>query len=199
MRYRAFVSYSHAGDGRLAPELQSALQKFAKPWYLLRALRIFRDKTSLASTPGLWTSIEEALSRSEFFLLLASPDAAASPWISREVQWWLTNRNTATMLIVLTGGDVFWNPETSDFDRKTTTALPARLFGSSARNRFMSTSSGQRTLINSRSGTPGFAPQSSTSRRPFTRDPKTSSTGMMSVSTKDAPYRRGCGVQLSYC
>ena len=131
MQYKAFISYSHAGDGRLAPAVQSALQKFAKPWYRLRALRVFRDKTSLASTPGLWTSIEDALSRSEFFLLLASPDAAASHWIAREVQWWLTNRDTTTMLIVLTGGDASWNPDAVDFDRKTSTALPAVLFGRS--------------------------------------------------------------------
>src|SRR5262245_5926485 len=39
--YKAFMSYSHAADGRLAPTLQSALHRFAKPWYRLRALSIF--------------------------------------------------------------------------------------------------------------------------------------------------------------
>ena len=128
MQYKAFISYSHAADGRLAPALQAALQRFAKPWYRLRALRVFRDKTSLAATPGLWGSIEQALSRSEFFLLLASPEAAASPWIAREVEWWLTNRNTATILIVLTSGEVIWNPEVGDFDRSASNAIPAVLF-----------------------------------------------------------------------
>jgi hypothetical protein len=47
MAYHAFMSYSHAADGKLAPALQSALHRFAKPWYRLRAMRIFRDKTSL--------------------------------------------------------------------------------------------------------------------------------------------------------
>lgn len=32
-RYRAFISYSQAADGRLAPALQSGLQRLAKPWY----------------------------------------------------------------------------------------------------------------------------------------------------------------------
>ena len=45
--YTAFISYSHAVDGRLAPALQSALHGFAKPWYRLRALRVFRDQASL--------------------------------------------------------------------------------------------------------------------------------------------------------
>ena len=31
MIYKAFISYSHAVDGRLAPALQSALHHFAKP------------------------------------------------------------------------------------------------------------------------------------------------------------------------
>jgi WD40 repeat protein len=128
VQYKAFISYSHAADGKLAPAVQAALQKFAKPWYRLRALRVFRDKTSLAATPHLWGSIEEALSRSEFFLLLASPEAAASPWIAREVEWWLTSRDTATMLIVLTGGEVIWSSELRDFDRSSSSAVPAVLF-----------------------------------------------------------------------
>ncbi|MDQ3698882.1 MAG: hypothetical protein M3373_12810 [Gemmatimonadota bacterium] len=43
VRYDAFISYSHALDGTLAPALQSALHRFAKPWYRLRARRVFRD------------------------------------------------------------------------------------------------------------------------------------------------------------
>jgi hypothetical protein len=39
--YNAFISYNHAADGTLAPALQSALHRFAKPWYKLRALRVF--------------------------------------------------------------------------------------------------------------------------------------------------------------
>jgi hypothetical protein len=74
-RYNGFLSYSHAADGSLAPKLQSALHSFAKPWYRLRAIRIFRDKTSLSASPSLWPSIEAALRNSEFLLLMASPDA----------------------------------------------------------------------------------------------------------------------------
>ena len=129
MQYNAFISYSHAGDGRLAPALQSALQRFAKPWYRLRALRVFRDTTSLAAAPSLWGSIEQALERSEYFLLLASPEAAASFWINQEVTWWLQNRSPGTMLIVLTGGRLLWDQPKEDFDRDVTTALPPALLG----------------------------------------------------------------------
>jgi hypothetical protein len=55
-------------DGRLAPALQSALQRFSKPWYRLRALRVFRDNASLSANPALWSSIEDALGDSGWFI-----------------------------------------------------------------------------------------------------------------------------------
>ena len=89
--YDAFVSYSHAADGRLAPALQRGLQSLAKPWYRRRALRVFRDQTSLSASPELWSAIEEALSQARYFVLLASPEAAASRWVDQEVRWWREN------------------------------------------------------------------------------------------------------------
>ena len=59
--YKAFISYSHAKDKPIAAALQGAVQKLGKPWYRRRALRIFRDDTSLSATPSLWPSIERAL------------------------------------------------------------------------------------------------------------------------------------------
>src|SRR5438105_15608545 len=100
MTYKAFISYSHAADGKLAPALQSALHRFAKPWYRLRAMRVFRDKTTLSATPALWPAIQKALSESEYFLLLASPRAAASDWVQNEISWWLTHRSAEKMLIL---------------------------------------------------------------------------------------------------
>ena len=86
--YDGFISYSHAVDGRLAPALQRGLHRFAKPWYRLRALRVFRDETSLSATPELWPSIVEALDGSRWLILLASPEAAESPWVNDEVAHW---------------------------------------------------------------------------------------------------------------
>ena len=53
--FDAFISYSHAADGRLAPVLQAGLQSLGKPWYRRRALRVFRDQTTLSATPELWS------------------------------------------------------------------------------------------------------------------------------------------------
>jgi TIR domain len=91
-RYDAFISYSHAADGSLAPALQHGLQTLAKPLYQRKALWVFRDQTNLAATPGLWSTIEEALAASRFFVLLASPAAAESPWVQQELDWWHRHR-----------------------------------------------------------------------------------------------------------
>jgi WD40 repeat protein len=125
--YRAFISYSHESDLALAAALQSSLSQFAKPWYRLRSMRIFRDKTGLSANPALWQSIEDALSESEYFLFLASPASASSPWVQKEVEWWLKNRSSEKLLIALTAGEILWSGQ--DFDWQKTTAVPACLKG----------------------------------------------------------------------
>ena len=128
-KYQAFVSYSHDADGRLAASLQSSLSRFAKPWYRLRSMRIFRDQTGLSANPELWHSIEQALGESEHFLLLACPASAKSRWVQQEVEWWLQNRSVENLLIVLTDGEILWDAAAKDFDWEKTTALPSCLKG----------------------------------------------------------------------
>jgi hypothetical protein len=64
--FEAFISYSHAADGKLAAALQRNLHRFAKPIFKMRAIRVFRDETTLAMTPQLWPEIEKALRNSQF-------------------------------------------------------------------------------------------------------------------------------------
>ncbi len=132
MAYHAFMSYSHAADGKLAPALHHALHRFAKPWYRLRAVRVFRDKTNLHVTPRLWPAIQSALDQSSHFILLASPEAAASEWVTREIEHWLARRPADRILIVLTAGELEWNRSGGVFDADRTTALPAGLMSAFA-------------------------------------------------------------------
>ena len=124
--YDAFISYSHAKDKPIAAALQSVVQRLGKPWYRRRALRVFRDDTSLSATPHLWPSIEQALSQSRFLILLASPEAAASPWVGKEIEYWL---ETAQWIELLDHPESVWRPKVRQavshlFDQSTPVTVP---------------------------------------------------------------------------
>ncbi|MEO8667321.1 MAG: TIR domain-containing protein, partial [Bauldia sp.] len=127
--YDAFISYSHARDKAIASALQSVIQKVGKPWYRRRAARVFRDDTSLSATPHLWPSIEVALGQSRFLILLASPEAAASRWVQKEVTFWLDKKGPETFLIALTSGQLAWDRAAGDFCWSDATPLPTALKG----------------------------------------------------------------------
>jgi tetratricopeptide (TPR) repeat protein len=127
--YDAFISYSHSKDRAIAAALQAVVQKLGKPWYRRRGLRLFRDDTSLSATPQLWPSIEQALSRSRFLILLASPEAAASPWVDKEVGYWLEHNNADTVLIALTDGALDWDGLAGNFRWLRGPPLPPALKG----------------------------------------------------------------------
>ncbi len=129
MRYDGFISYSHFMDIDFAPAFQSGLHRLGKPWYRLRQLNIFRDETDLSATPKLWGKIEEALKSSEYLILLASPKAAASEWVKKEVRFWIDNKETNKIIIILTSGKIAWNTLSTDFDWKQTSSLPTELEG----------------------------------------------------------------------
>ncbi len=125
--YRAFISYSHALDGDLAPAIQRALETFAKPWYRSRILNIYRDETSLSATPELWPEIQRALDDSEYLILMASPESVNSRWVRREVSHWLKHKDSQRILVVLTSGEIHWDAFQNDFDWSATNAIPPEL------------------------------------------------------------------------
>ena len=127
--YHAFISYSRASDGKLAPALHRALHVLARPWYRFRLIHVFRDQANLSANPALWGSIEVALADSDYFLLMASPEAAHSKWVQQEVRWWLANRPIGKLFIVLTDGEAEWSDAANDFDWSRTSALPEALRG----------------------------------------------------------------------
>lgn len=128
-KYDAFISYSHSADGKFAPSLQEALQKLAKPWHRRKALEVFRDDTGLSVNPHLWTSISDALDGSDHFLLLASPEAADSVWVQREIEHWVDTKPVEKMLPVLTSGEWVWDEAANDFDWSRSTAVSPALAG----------------------------------------------------------------------
>jgi WD40 repeat protein len=118
VRFDGFISYSHTADELLAPRLQAALQTFAKPWWKRRALRVFRDQSSLSANPHLWSSITAALDASDWFILLTSPEAAGSLWVDREVAYWREHKDPEKILPVLTAGTLTWDDASGRLDPK---------------------------------------------------------------------------------
>ncbi|HEY7564221.1 MAG TPA: toll/interleukin-1 receptor domain-containing protein, partial [Acidimicrobiia bacterium] len=116
VRFDGFISYSHTADELLAPRLQAALQTFAKPWWKRRALRVFRDESSLSANPHLWSSISAALDASDWFILLTSPEAASSIWVDREVAYWREHKDPEKILPVLTDGTLAWDETRARLD-----------------------------------------------------------------------------------
>ena len=113
-KYNAFLSYSHSADSSLAPQLQSAIEQYAKAWFQRRLLRVFRDETNLATNPNLWRSIKSVLAESEYLILLASVEAAASTWVAKEVEFWCEHRDIEKLIILVTDGEVEWDATTND-------------------------------------------------------------------------------------
>src|SRR5262245_6352656 len=126
-QYDVFISYNRQADETVAALVQRKLQQFAKPVFSRRALHVFRDDANLSANPGLWTSIERALDDTEALLVLASPAAAASPWVGQEIGYWRRTRPDGPILLAVTGGDLFWDGPTNNFDLARSTAIPASL------------------------------------------------------------------------
>ncbi|MDX6371060.1 MAG: hypothetical protein QOD98_48, partial [Nocardioidaceae bacterium] len=131
--FDAFISYSRRASTTLATDLQGAVERFAKPWYRLRAVRVFRDDASMSANPALWTNIERGLTEAEWFVLLASPLAAQSEYVANEVTWWREHKSSDRILIVLEEGvDIVWDRSANDFDFDVTDSLPRALSGAYA-------------------------------------------------------------------
>ncbi len=129
MKYNAFISYRHNKDSNLAPALEKAFEKFAKPVFKRTALTIFRDTNDLSASPDLWGNIEAGLRESAYFIFLASPQAASSHWCKKEIDFWKANKPVDHILIALTEGEMVWDESANDFNWRLTTALPHNLSG----------------------------------------------------------------------
>lgn len=122
--YDAFISYSHSLDDMAAGTFQRGIEHFGRPWYRSRELRVFRDTENLSASPGLWLDIQRALEGSAWLIFMASPAAATSPWVRKEIEWWLENRGSDRILIAWTDGTIAWDETAKTFKWPDSDALP---------------------------------------------------------------------------
>lgn len=107
-RYDVFLSYKHEDGGDAAVALKNGLERIARPWYGRRTLRVFLDRTNLDATEDGWKRIEEALTASRYMVLVATPKAATSPWVEREVRAWRRLGRERTLLLAHADGTLAW-------------------------------------------------------------------------------------------
>lgn len=128
-RYDAFLSYTWEPDAPLVTAVRDSLHRLARPWYRLRALRVFLDESSLPANSALDPAIEEALAASRYLIVFLSPQAASSRWVTQEIRYWLTHKSVDSLRLVLTGGALVWDDSAGDFDPRRSPALPPILRG----------------------------------------------------------------------
>jgi hypothetical protein len=95
-RYAAFISYSHK-DAAAARSLHRRLESYRIPRRLAggagdhgsvpaRLTPIFRDRDELPAAGDLSEKVRAALAASDGLIVVCSPNAAASPWVAREIE-----------------------------------------------------------------------------------------------------------------
>lgn len=88
VRYRAFISYSHR-DAVFAARLHRRLEGYRLPRRVgggQRLAPIFKDREELPAAHDLSVQVRAALAGSDSLIIICSPDAAASPWVGREIE-----------------------------------------------------------------------------------------------------------------
>jgi len=114
-RYKAFLSYSHK-DEAWAVWLHRALESYRVPRNLVgnktdvgeipaRIRPVFRDRDDLSSSTDLKDTVKQALSDSENLIVLCSPDAAASNWVSKEIRQFAHLGRADRIFCIIVGGE----------------------------------------------------------------------------------------------
>ena len=108
--YFAFISYKRE-DEKWAKWLQKKLESYSLPTALRKQnptlpnkIRpVFRDQSEL-SGGNLKAEIEKGLKNSKFLIVICSPRSAKSPWVSKEVQFFIDNGRSEFIIPFIIGG-----------------------------------------------------------------------------------------------
>lgn len=108
--YYAFISYKRE-DEKWAKWLHKRLESYGFPVTLRKEnpslpskIRpVFRDQSEL-SGGNLKEEIEKGLANSKYLIVICSPRAAKSPWVSKEVQYFIANGRENFIIPFIIGG-----------------------------------------------------------------------------------------------
>lgn len=115
--YWAFISYSHR-DAGTAARAQRWLETYRIPPWLagsraaggeipLHLKPVFRDRDELQAGADLRSTVREALGRSRYLIVVCSPDAARSAWVSQEIVEFKQLHGESRVLALIAAGEPF--------------------------------------------------------------------------------------------
>ena len=109
--YKAFISYRHLPlEKSIAVKLHRRIEHYIIP----RELRnngvkklgyVFRDQDELPISGSLSENIRQALDRSEFLIVICTPETEKSEWVLREISYFLEHHDRDHVLAVLADGN----------------------------------------------------------------------------------------------
>ena len=111
-KYVAFISYRHTKpDFEIATKIHQMIESFKVPKELdpegkYKELRVFRDREEL-TTKDLSESLDEALRKSEYLIIVCSKRTPLSPWCTREVREFKKYHDDSKIIPVLIEGEPF--------------------------------------------------------------------------------------------
>jgi len=120
-KFWAFISYSHR-DEEHAVRIHRALEAYRIPRQLAgrsvrdtvvpqRLFPVFRDRDELASGPDLTDQVRRALERSRALVVICSPAAAKSRYVSQEIAHFQGLGRADRIFTVIAGGEPSSDPE----------------------------------------------------------------------------------------
>ncbi len=109
-KYIAFISYRHAErDSAVAKQLHTLIERYTIPRKLRKAGKklglVFRDEEELPISSNLSDDICTALDNAQYLIVLCSKNTCQSPWVTREIEYFLSHHDQQHTLAVLASGE----------------------------------------------------------------------------------------------
>lgn len=113
--YKAFISYAHT-DQKIARRLHHALERYKVPKELDENQRLtsdshhrlgsfFLDRAELSAADDLSAAVQDALARSDYLIVICSPEAARSHWVNEEILTFKRLRGEANVRCCIAAGE----------------------------------------------------------------------------------------------
>lgn len=109
-KYVAFISYRHLPlDMAVAEGLHRLIERYRIPKDLRKDNQstlglVFRDRDELPLSSNLTEDIYSALDRSEFLIVVCTPDTPKSIWVAREIEYFIQKHGRDKVLTVHVAG-----------------------------------------------------------------------------------------------